>query len=114
MREAGGCWGSAVRWKLGQKLLGDGSKGSKTVARLFQNWWGGRGVAGAETGAQEPQELRRGWVPSWEQGEKMKSEGHSQAGSWQGGGGGRVREKGRTVTHTCSHTHSRIHVFTHS
>ena len=88
MREAGGCWGSAVRWKLGQKLLGDGSKGSKTVARLFQNWWGGRGVAGAETGAQEPQELRRGWLPSWEQGEKMKSEGHSQAGSWQGGGGG--------------------------
>lgn len=29
--------GSAVRWKVGQKLLGDESRRSKTVARLFQN-----------------------------------------------------------------------------
>lgn len=55
MREVGGCQGSAVRWKPGQRLLGNGSNGNKTVARLFQSWWGGRGVAGGET---RPRSLR--------------------------------------------------------
>lgn len=45
--------GSAVRWKLGQKLLGDGSERSKTVARLFQNWGWGLEAAGGEIGPLE-------------------------------------------------------------
>lgn len=28
-----------VKWKLGQNLLSDGSKGSTAVGRIFQNWW---------------------------------------------------------------------------
>lgn len=44
-------------------MLGDGSKGNKTVARLFQNWWEGWGAARVrqETGAGEGLALAGSW-----------------------------------------------------